>query len=335
MENQAKKPLIEAKNLKMYFTIPRKGKLHAVDDVSFSIYPGETLGLVGESGCGKSTIGNVTMRLLKATDGQLLYEGTDVFKVKGKESHDFRRKMQIIFQDPYSSLNPRKTIRSILSEPFAVQHMGTSKEIAGMVEQLCRQVDIPQGLLDRYPHELDGGMRQVVGIARALALDPSLVVCDEPVSSLDVSVQAKIINLLMDIQKERKLSYLFISHDLSVVRHISNRIAVMYLGQIVETCDTDTMFEQTMHPYSIALLSAVPQVNVNRKVSRILLKGDVPSPMNPKPGCRFAPRCWMASEKCFQEGPKLQEIAPGHCVACHYAHESRERMKAAEKSSLE
>lgn len=334
LENKTESPLVEAKNLKMYFSIPRRGKLHAVDDVSFSIYPGETLGLVGESGCGKSTIGNVIMRLLKATDGQLLFEGRDVFKVKGRENHDFRRKMQIIFQDPYSSLNPRKTIRSILSEPYVVQHLGSHREITGMVEELCRQVDIPQGMLERYPHELDGGMRQVVGIARALALNPSLIVCDEPVSSLDVSVQAKIINLLMDIQKERGLSYLFISHDLSVVRHISNRIAVMYLGQIVEICDTDTMFEKTMHPYSIALLSAVPQVNVDRKVSRILLKGDVPSPMNPKPGCRFAPRCWMAQEKCFAEGPMLSEVAPGHCVACHFYNESRRKMKAAEKSSL-
>lgn len=335
MDQYGNKPLVEAKNLKMYFNIKGKGKLHAVDDVSFEIYPGETLGLVGESGCGKSTIGNVTMRLLKATDGQILFEGKDVLKAKGKESQDFCRKMQIIFQDPFSSLNPRKTIRKILREPFEVQHMGTREEIDRMVDDLCKKVDIPENLLDHYPHELDGGMRQVVGIARALSLNPKLIVCDEPVSSLDVSVQAKIINLLMDIQKEMKLSYLFISHDLSVVRHISNRIAVMYLGQIVEICDTDTMFEKTMHPYSLALLSAVPQVNVDKKVNRILLKGDVPSPMNPKPGCRFAPRCWMAQERCFTDSPKLREVDHNHCVACHYAAESRVRMQQAETSSLD
>ena len=328
------KPLVEARHLKMYFNIKGKGQLHAVDDVSFEIYPGETLGLVGESGCGKSTIGNVTMRLLKATDGELLFEGRDVLKAKGKESKEFCRKMQIIFQDPYSSLNPRKTVRKILREPFEVQRMGKGAELDRMVDALCEKVDIPMNLLDHYPHELDGGMRQVVGIARALAVDPRLIVCDEPVSSLDVSVQAKIINLLMDIQKEMGLSYLFISHDLSVVRHISNRIAVMYLGQIIELCDTDTMFERTMHPYSLALLSAVPQVNVDEKVNRILLKGDVPSPMDPKPGCRFAPRCWMAEERCFRDDPKLEEVAPGHCVACHYASQSRERMKQAATSSL-
>lgn len=335
MAEKERKPLVEAKHLKMYFHIRRKGMLHAVDDVSFEIYPGETLGLVGESGCGKSTIGNVTMRLLKATDGELLFEGRDVLKVKGEESAALRRRMQIIFQDPYSSLNPRKTIRKILREPYEIQHMGSSAEIDRKVEELCERVDMPKDLLECYPHELDGGMRQVVGIARALSLDPALIVCDEPVSSLDVSVQAKIINLLMDIQREQGLSYLFISHDLSVVRHISNRIAVMYLGQIVETCDTDTMFESAMHPYSIALLSAVPQVSVDRKVNRILLKGDVPSPMDPKPGCRFAPRCWMAQEKCFAEDPLLKEAAPGHCVACHFAGESRERMKQAKTSSLE
>lgn len=335
MGQEAKKPLIEAKHLKMYFNIKGKGKLYAVDDVSFEIYPGETLGLVGESGCGKSTIGNVTMRLLKATGGELLFEGQDVLQARGKARKEFCRKMQIIFQDPYSSLNPRKTVRKILREPFEVQGIARGSEIDRMVDALCEKVDIPLNLLDHYPHELDGGMRQVVGIARALSVNPRLIVCDEPVSSLDVSVQAKIINLLMDIQKEMGLSYLFISHDLSVVRHISNRIAVMYLGQIIEICDTDTMFEKTMHPYSLALLSAVPQVNVDTKVKRILLKGDVPSPMNSKPGCRFAPRCWMAQERCFTDTPVLTEVAPNHCVACHYAQQSRERMKQAETSSID
>ncbi len=333
--SENRKPLIEAKHLKMYFNLKKKGYLHAVDDVSFEIYPGETLGLVGESGCGKSTIGNVTMRLLKATDGELLFEGKNVFTSKGAESQEFRKKMQIIFQDPFSSLNPKKTIRAILSEAYEIQHMGTREEISEMVDKLCEAVDIPKNLLDHYPHELDGGMRQVVGIARALSLNPKLVVCDEPVSSLDVSVQAKIINQLMDIQKERGLSYLFISHDLSVVRHISNRIAVMYLGQIVETCDTDTIFENAQHPYSIALLSAVPQVDVDKKVKRIILKGDVPSPINPKPGCRFAPRCWMAQERCFSEEPKLKNVGENHSVKCHYADKSRKLMTKAETSSLE
>lgn len=327
-------PLVQAKHLKMYFNIKGKGQLHAVDDVNFEIYPGETLGLVGESGCGKSTIGNITMRLLKATSGELFFESCDIFKAKGEESKKLRKKMQVIFQDPYSSLNPRKTIRKILREPFEVQKMGSSEQIDQMVDDLCKRVDISENVLDHYPHELDGGMRQVVGIARALSLYPKLIVCDEPVSSLDVSIQAKIINLLMDIQKEFKISYLFISHDLSVVRHISNRIAVMYLGQIVEICDTKTMFESTMHPYSIALLSAVPQVDVDRKINRILLKGDVPSPMNPKPGCRFAPRCWMAQPCCFEQSPELREIHLGHCVACHFAEESRKKMLEAETISL-
>jgi oligopeptide/dipeptide ABC transporter ATP-binding protein len=327
-------PLIEVKNLKMYFRIPRKGFLHAVDDVSFSIGEGETLGLVGESGCGKSTVGNVVMRLLKVNSGQLLFQGRNVLESTSQESQEFRRKMQIIFQDPYSSLNPRKTIKSILCEAFVVQRMGRGKTLNKLVADICDQLGIPGNLLDHYPHELDGGMRQVVGIARALSLKPRFIVCDEPVSSLDVSVQARILNLLIDIQREYGLSYLFISHDLSVVRHISKRIAVMYLGQIVEMADVDSMFEWTAHPYSIALLSAVPQINLGKKVSRIVLRGDVPSPMNPKPGCRFAQRCWMARPECAGLDPESREIAPGHFVTCHFAHESRERMLNVKKTSL-
>ena len=327
-------PLIQAQHLKKYFKINKKKTLHAVDDVSFEIYPGETLGLVGESGCGKSTVGNVIMRLLPRTDGKLLYRGKDIFEASKEESMELCKKMQIIFQDPYSSLNPRKTIRKILSESYEIHHYGSKETIAKTVEELCDRVQVPQNLLDRFPHELDGGMRQIVGIARALSLNADFIVCDEPVSSLDVSIQARIVNLLMDLQKELGLSYLFISHDLSVVRHISNRIAVMYLGQIVEIAETDEMFSNTRHPYSIALLSAVPRVNVDQKVSRIVLKGDVPSPINPKPGCRFAPRCWMAQEICSQEAPEMQEVCPGHCVACHFASESRQRMKAVETVSL-
>ena len=303
-------PLVQAQHLKKYFKITKKKTLHAVDDVSFDIYPGETLGLVGESGCGKSTVGNVIMRLLQRSDGKLLYRGKDIFTAD------------------------RKTVRAILSEAFEIHHYGTKEEIAKAVEDLCERVQIPLNLLDHFPHELDGGMRQIVGIARALSLNADFIVCDEPVSSLDVSIQARIVNLLMDLQKKMGLSYLFISHDLSVVRHISNRIAVMYLGLIVEIAETDEMFANTCHPYSVALLSAVPRVNVDKKVSRIVLKGDVPSPVNPKPGCRFAPRCWMAQERCFQEAPEMSEVAPGHCVACHFAHETRERMKTAEISTL-
>lgn len=324
---KAKEPLLLAKHLKKYFKVKKKGMLHAVDDVSFYVNEGETLGIVGESGCGKSTVGNVVMRLLPKTDGSLYYRGIDVFNASGEDSMYLRKKMQIIFQDPFSSLNPRKTIEQILSEAYVIHKLGSKEEIAKRVVDLCDMVELPRNYLDRYPHELDGGMRQVVGIARALSLDADFIVCDEPVSSLDVSVQAHIINMLMDMQKKMNLSYLFISHDLSVVRHISNRIAVMYLGQIVETADADEMFLNTMHPYSIALLSAVPVVNVDdsKKQKRIVLEGDVPSPMNPKPGCRFAPRCWMAHEDCRDSDPPLQEILPGHCVACFYAKEARER----------
>lgn len=323
-------PLLRAEHLKKHFKIKKKGLLHAVDDVSFYVNEGETLGIVGESGCGKSTVGNLVMRLLPKTEGELYYRGINVFNASGEESMRLRKKMQIIFQDPFSSLNPRKTIEQILSEAYMIHKVGTKAEIAQKVRDLCEMVEIPHNLLERYPHELDGGMRQVVGIARALSLDADLIVCDEPVSSLDVSVQAHIINMLMDLQAKMDLSYLFISHDLSVVRHISNRIAVMYLGQIVETADADEMFLNTMHPYSIALLSAVPAVNVGdrKKQRRIVLEGDVPSPMDPPPGCRFAPRCWMAHEDCRRSDPPLQEVSPGHCVACFYAEEARERGRA-------
>lgn len=334
MTQQAQSPLLEVKNLKKYFIIPRKGMLHAVDDVSFEVYPGETLGLVGESGCGKSTVGNVLMRLLPRTSGELIFNGQDVFTANKTDSFNIRKSMQIIFQDPYSSLNPRKTIKSILSEAYEIHKLAKGAELDKAINELCDMVGIARSLLNRYPHELDGGMRQVVGIARALSLKPSFVVCDEPVSSLDVSVQAKIINLLIDMQKKMDLSYLFISHDLSVVRHISDRIAVMYLGQIVEISDTATIFSNTMHPYSIALLSAVPRVDVDTKVRRILLKGDVPSPMNPKPGCRFAPRCWMAQDSCYDNTPELTEVEPGHCVACHFARQSRAKIKDAAVRSL-
>lgn len=333
---EANSKLIEVKHLKKYFHVGKDKVLHAVDDVSFSIDMGQTLGLVGESGCGKSTVGTVVMRLQNPTSGELFFEGKDIFKCRDhKENLEYRKGMQIVFQDPYSSLNPKKTIRSILSEGYLIHHTVSKGELNDTLALLSERTGISKDMWDQYPHELDGGKRQVVGIARALSLNPRFIVCDEPVSSLDVSVQAKILNLLMDLQKEMNLSYLFISHDLSVVKHISNRIAVMYLGQIVEMADKQTLFADTRHPYSIALLSAIPKVDVNNKVSRIVLKGDVPSPINPKPVCRFANRCWMSQPICFEQEPELKEVAPGHCVKCHFADQSRELMLKAETSQIE
>ena len=332
---EEKRPLIEVKNLKKYFQVGSGKTLHAVDDVSFSLEKGQTLGLVGESGCGKSTVGTVIMRLQDPTSGELLFEGKDIFKCKNrKENLQYCKEMQIVFQDPYSSLNPKKTIRSILSEGYFIHHTVSKKDLNDVLALLSEKTGISKDMWDQYPHELDGGKRQVVGIARALSMNPKFIVCDEPVSSLDVSVQAKVLNLLMDLQKEMNLSYLFISHDLSVVKHISDRIAVMYLGQIVETADKETLFADTRHPYSIALLSAIPKVDVENKVSRIVLKGDVPSPINPKPVCRFANRCWMSQPICFEQEPELKEVSPGHCVKCHFAEKSRELMIGAEKTGL-
>ena len=332
---EEKRPLIEVKNLKKYFQVGSGKTLHAVDDVSFSLEKGQTLGLVGESGCGKSTVGTVIMRLQDPTSGELLFEGKDIFKCKNrKENLQYCKEMQIVFQDPYSSLNPKKTIRSILSEGYLIHHTVSKKDLNDVLALLSEKTGISKDMWDQYPHELDGGKRQVVGIARALSMNPKFIVCDEPVSSLDVSVQAKVLNLLMDLQKEMNLSYLFISHDLSVVKHISDRIAVMYLGQIVETADKETLFADTRHPYSIALLSAIPKVDVENKVSRIVLKGDVPSPINPKPVCRFANRCWMSQPICFEQEPELKEVSPGHCVKCHFAEKSSELMIGAEKTGL-
>ena len=329
-------PLLEVKHLKKYYKINNKSTLHAVDDVSFRVGHGETVGLVGESGCGKSTIGSVMMRLQNQTEGQVLLEGKNIFDLKrGKEDMDVRRKMQIVFQDPYSSLNPRKRIKSILSESYETLNLCSRSELDRTLEMLCEKVGISKDMWMQFPHELDGGKRQIVGIARALSVNPKFIVCDEPVSALDVSVQAKILNLLMSLQKEMNISYLFISHDLSVVKHISHKIAVMYLGRIVEFADKDTLFSNTQHPYSLALLSALPQVDTDYKVHRIVLKGDVVSPINPKPQCRFAPRCWMSQPVCFEKEPELCEVEPGHCVACHFAKESRKRAQNAEVISLD
>jgi oligopeptide/dipeptide ABC transporter ATP-binding protein len=326
MEENKKDALVQVRNLKKYFDVKGKGKLHAVDDVSFDINLGETLGLVGESGCGKSTVGNVMMGLHSATSGHMFFNGKDVFTANKRERFDLCKKIQIVFQDPYSSLNPRKTIKTILEEPYRIQKTAKGKDLQNKIKDICKETGITEDFLDKYPHELDGGKRQIVGIARALSLSPELIVCDEPVSSLDVSIQATIINLLMDLQAKKGISYLFISHDLSVVRHISKRIAVMYLGQIIEIAPTDTIFEDALHPYTIALLSAVPQIDIGNKISRIILKGDVPSPLNPKEGCRFAPRCWMAQDICKTKTPPLQPVEGGneHCVACHFFKESRQ-----------
>lgn len=323
-------PVIEVRNLKKHFKVKNKGILHAVDGVNFSVMPGETLGLVGESGCGKSTVGNVIMRLHKATDGEVLYKGSSVLDSKGNESMDYRKKIQIIFQDPYSSLNPKKTIQSIMEESYRIHNLCSGNERRERIKEIIELCGLEKYVLDKYPHELDGGKRQLVGIARALSLGPEFIVCDEPVSSLDVSIQATIINLLIDLQKKMNLSFLFISHDLSVVRHISQKVAVMYLGQIIEMAQTDEIFSNALHPYTIALLSAVPKINFKERTNRIVLTGDVPSPINPGEGCRFAPRCFLCRDICKTQKPDLKEVGPGHFAACHFYKESREKARELE-----
>lgn len=307
-------PVIEVKNLKKYFSVPN-GELHAVDDVSFKIERGTTMGIVGESGCGKSTLGRTIIHLLENTSGQILLNGEDVTNVSRKQMKGLREKMQIIFQDPYSSLNPRMTIEETIREPLKLSGRFSKKELDDEVDRLMDLCGIEERLATAYPHELDGGRRQRVGIARALALHPDFIVCDEPVSALDVSIQAQILNLLMDLQDEFGLTLMFVTHDLSVVRHISDTIGVMYLGQMVETCSTEELFENQLHPYTKALLSAIPSVDIHKKNKRILLKGELVSPINPKPGCRFAARCPYATEKC-KNTQTLEEVRPGHFVSC-------------------
>ena len=309
-------PLLELINLKKYFTIGGRGLLHAVDDVSIEIPEGETFGLVGESGCGKSTVGLTLVRLLDPTSGEVNYRGKNIFSLQGKESKKIRKKMQIVFQDPYSSLNPTKVIKSILSEPYIIHGVRGRKIIEKKITKLLEMIGIAKNILTKYPHELDGGKRQTIGIARALALEPDFIVCDEPVSALDVSIQAQILNLLIDLQKKLNLTYLFISHDLSVIKHISQRVAVMYLGKLVEIAETDELFNNPLHPYTKALLSAIPSVDIGAKRERIILKGDVPSPINPKPICRFLGRCWNASKDCQEIEPSLELKSPNHWVSC-------------------
>ena len=309
--------LLEIKHLKKYFSTP-SGKLHAVDDVSFDIYKGTTLGVVGESGCGKSTLGSTLLNLLSPTGGEVIFRGQDVAAMSKREFHKVRPKMQMIFQDPYSSLNGRMTVHQLIAEPLLVNKVCRNrKEVDERVSRMMDTVGLAKRLTNSYPHELDGGRRQRIGVARALILEPEFVVCDEPVSALDVSIQAQILNLLMDLQEEMHLTYMFITHDLSVVYHISDEIMVMYLGKCVEKAPSDVLFENPLHPYTQALLAAIPIPDISsRDKQRELLQGEVTSPVNPKPGCRFAARCPYASEACTKEDIPLKEVSPGHFVAC-------------------
>jgi peptide/nickel transport system ATP-binding protein len=327
--------LVRVENLKVHFPIRSGlvidrhiGDIKAVDDISFEIYGGETLGLVGESGCGKTTVGRTLVRLYEPTDGKIIFDGTDISRLSQRQMRPLRRRMQMVFQDPYSSLNPRQSVGNIIAEPLRVHASNSGGNVESSVRHLLDVVGLPASAMGRYPHEFSGGQRQRIGLARSLALNPDLIIADEPVSALDVSIQAQIINLLEDLQDEFHLTFLFIAHDLAVVRHISDRIAVMYLGKIVEVAPSDQLYASPMHPYSIALLSAVPIPDpaVESGRERIILSGDLPSPVNPPRGCRFHTRCpFRQKERCDTEVPELR-VVDGHSVACHYA----EKIKAGE-----
>lgn len=320
---EQKKEILRVEHLKKYFTTP-KGTLHAVDDVNFSIRTGETLGVVGESGCGKSTMGRAILRLHEPTSGKVYFEGKDILGYNKKQLKDLRKDMQIIFQDPFASLNPRMTVSEAIIEPLLVQGIYKPNEKAAItqqVEKIMNLVGLAKRLVNTYPHELDGGRRQRIGIARALAVNPKFIVCDEPVSALDVSIQAQILNLMQDLQEELNLTYMFITHDLSVVRHFSNDIVVMYLGQMVESAPAKALFKNPMHPYTKALLSAIPVPDPDFKMERIPLKGELTSPINPEPGCRFAKRCPYATEGCTSNEMTLKEMEPGHFVSCRMVQE--------------
>ncbi|WP_299024201.1 dipeptide ABC transporter ATP-binding protein [uncultured Thermanaerothrix sp.] len=318
--------LVRVENLVKHFPITRGiiiqrqvGAVHAVDGLTFDVYRGETLGLVGESGCGKSTTGRTILQLYRPTSGSVHFEGVDLVKLKGEDLRRMRRRMQMIFQDPYASLNPRMTVGEIIGEPLIIHNVARGREVQERVEHLLELVGLNPAYANRYPHEFSGGQRQRIGVARALALQPSFIVCDEPISALDVSIQAQVVNLLEDLQQEFGLTYLFIAHDLSMVRHISNRVAVMYLGVMVELASRDELYNHPLHPYTQALLSAVPIPDpaVEKKRKRIILQGDVPSPVNPPSGCRFRTRCPLAAEICKEVKPEWREVSPGHFVACH------------------
>ncbi len=311
--------LVEVKGLKRYFETS-KGTLHAVDDVTISFEKGTTMGVVGESGCGKSTLGRTIIHLQEPTDGQILFHGYDVTHLSRRQLPKLRQKMQIIFQDPYMTLNPRYTVEETLKEPLVTSGKYEKSELDAQIRRLMDMVGISGKLRMAYPNELSGGRRQRVGIGRALAMNPEFIICDEPVSALDVSIQAQIINLLEDLQKEFGLTYMFVTHDLSVVRHISHYISVMYLGQIVESASCDEFFENTLHPYSKALLSAIPSIDISKPKKRLMLNGEIVSPIDPKPGCRFASRCPYATEACSAP-QKLEEVMPGHLVPCCRARE--------------
>ena len=317
-EHQLYQPLLEVKNLKKYFK-SGGGMLHAVDDVSFTIEEGRTLGVVGESGCGKSTLGRTVLGLLEPTGGQVIFRGEDITTVKGKRRKQLQKEMQMIFQDPYSSLNPRYCVFELVADPIKTYHLyKTKEELKKRVFELMDVVGLAQRYAYAYPHELDGGRRQRVGIACALSLDPSMIVCDEPVSALDVSIQAQVLNLLQDLQEERGLTYIFVTHDLSVVKHISDDILVMYVGSMVEKCPAKELFAKPYHPYTKGLLSAIPIPSIQTERKRIIMQGELTSPVDPKPGCRFAARCPYATQLCHEQMPVYEEIESRHFVACHH-----------------
>jgi peptide/nickel transport system ATP-binding protein len=322
-----KKVLLKVDKLKQYFPVKTesifkpKAFVKAVDDVSFELFEGETLSIVGESGCGKSTTGRAILRLDEPTDGKVFYSGQNILELNKKEMRRLRGDLQVIFQDPFASLNPRQTVKQILNEAMAIQNVVEKPKRLERMLELLGYVGLPQEALDRYPHEFSGGQRQRIGIARALAVDPKLIICDEAVSALDVSIQAQILNLLKKLQKQFQLTFLFISHDLSVVRHISDRVMVMYLGKVVEIAEKKDLFDSPLHPYTKALLSSIPVPNPTLQRERVMLTGDVPSPINPPTGCRFHTRCPFAVEKCKQEEPSLREISREHFVSCHFAED--------------
>ena len=314
-------PLLRVENLKKYFMVP-DGTLHAVDDVSFTLDKGETLGVVGESGCGKSTLGKTILHLTSPTSGKIIFKGEDISKIDNRKFVELRKDMQMIFQDPLSSLNPRMSVSEQIAEPLLIQKVcKDDKELNERVLELMDTVGLARRFAQTYPHELDGGRRQRIGIARALALEPDMIICDEPVSALDVLIQAQILNLLQDLQREKGMAYIFITHDLSVVKHISDHISVMYLGQMVEKAPTKELFKHTWHPYTKALLSAIPIPSLKNKMEREILKGELTSPIDPKDACRFAPRCRFACEECFNGTPKLEELSKDHFVACKRVRE--------------